>query len=156
MAFYRKKLNSVEELKRETIRLNYRKKQISAEELMPKIPFLGGKSDGESSGSKGSGILNLALGLINAKGPLQMALAAVGPVMTMIGNRKKKVAPASPKKSLPARLLKEIVVGYLVGKGMQLALKGIGKYLKKRRQTKAIEKAEDNLQQAAARRAKAL
>ena len=156
MKFYRKKLNSVEELKRETIRLNYRKKQISAEELMPKIPFLGGKSDGEGGSNKGSGILNLALGLINAKGPLQMVLAAVGPVMTMIGNRKKKVTPETKKLSLPGRLVKEIAVGYLVGKGIQLALKGIGKYLKSRRQTKAIEKAEANLQQAAARKAKAL
>ena len=149
MKLYRKKLNSVEELKREYIRLNYRKKQIDAADLVPDLGFLGGND--KERGSKNSGILEMAMSLINAKGPLQMALAVAGPLLGMIGKNKKKAEPGYGPKKLLGKLLKEIVIGYVVGKGLQLAGRGLKAYLKKQRQQKSMQRAEANMKKATVR-----
>ena len=149
MKLYRKKLNSVEELKREYIRLKYQKKQMNAKDLMPKLNFLGGDKNERSS--KNSGLLELGLSLINAKGPLQIALAVAGPLIGMIGKGKKKAAASTPK-NLLGTLVKDLVIGYVSGKGIQLAMRGAKWYLKKRREKKAIQRAEAQLEKAIARK----
>lgn len=150
MKLYRKKLNSVDELKRECIRLSYQKKQMDAKDLIPKLSFPGG-SGSKEKGSKNAGILELGLGLINAKGPLQMALAVAGPLIGMIGKNKKKAVTAAPKRLL-GNLVKEVVIGYVSGKGIQLAMRGARWYLKRRREKKAIARATTELEKTLARR----
>lgn len=138
MKLYRKKLNSVEELRRECLRLNYQKQQLKTEDLVPKLGFGGGR---EERKSRNAGILEMGLSLINAKGPLQIALAVAGPIMGMIGKRKKKAVTNSGPGKLLGNLARELVIGYLSGKGIQLAMRGIKWYLKKRREKKALQKA---------------
>jgi len=148
MKLYRKKLNSVEELKRECIRLNYQKKQTDAKDLMPKLSFLGGNKSERAS--KNSGLLEMGLSLINAKGPLQIALAVAGPLIGMIGKSKKKTIASAPKRLLGG-LVKDLVIGYISGKGIQLAIRGAKWYLKKRREKKAIQRVEAQIKKAAVR-----
>ena len=138
MKLYRKKLNSLEELKRECIRLTYEKKQTSESDLLPS--FGSGKSskkkknsdDGTSLGAM-SGIVGTAMGLLNGASPMQTALSLAGPVLKSLGKGR-------PKRIL-GTIAKDLLVAYAMGKGVQLAVKGVKWYLKKRKAKQNEEKA---------------
>ena len=153
MKLYRKKLNSVEELRRECIRLTYQKKHSDVKDLMPKMELFGKAKKKGIGGSKNSGILEMALSLINSKGTLQTVLALAGPVMSMIGKDKKTVVVNQRSRSsgFLSKVVKDIVIGYAVGKGIQLAVRGFKSYARKQREKKIIEKAAIQMQKATVR-----
>lgn len=149
MKLYRKQLNSLEELKREYIRLNYERKQGVGDLL----PHFGGERKPDGEKVSGNGILGLALGLLNAKSPVDAAMAAAGPVMSLLSGKNKKGTGRSTKaKGLLGKVAKEVLIGYLTGKGVQLAARGITWYLKQQRVKKQAKRADVQAQKMAARK----
>ncbi len=141
MKMYRKKLSSIEELQREKIRLRYERKSTKAKHLLPDIgkakkKLLGGK---KSTGAKGD-MLSMAMGMLSGKSTLSTVLSLAGPLLKMIFNKRGTSSnqfvplPSGPSKpSFVSRLLKDIVVAYLIGKTLQLTI-GLGKgYLQSRK-----------------------
>lgn len=146
MKLYRKKLNSLEDLKRECIRLSYEKKQTSESDLLPS--FNSGKAskkkqrknddDDDSSGNALSGIVTAAMGLMGGASPVQTALSLAGPAFKVLGKGK-------PKRILGS-IAKDILVAYATGKAVQLGIKGVKWYLRKRKAKKNEEKAMEIVQ----------
>lgn len=138
MKLYRKKLNSLEELKRECIRLNYVKRHTDTSDLLPALGSSArgnkkkkNKDEDSDDGSVMSGIVSTAMAVINGGSPLQTAMGMVSPVMKLIGK-------SNRSKRLLGNIAKELIIGYLAGKGVQLAIKGFKRYMRNRKEKKLI------------------
>lgn len=131
MKLYPKKLNSLEELKRECIRLNYEKKQSGLADLLPG----GGNKAHQSESSSASGIVSTAMSLISGGSAIDTVFSLIGPVTGMLKKSKK------PKKIL-GTIAKDLLFSYVLGKGIQLTAKGLRKYLRKRKEKKLLAEIE--------------
>ena len=139
MKLYRKKLNSVEELKRECLRLKYEQRRGDAKDFLPKI-------ESASPQNKGGGLLGIALELLDAQTPMQAALSVASPLMGMINGKRKKAKAAKPDepsvvRKIAGKVIKDIVVTYLTGKAVQLTAKGIRSFLKQKKKKKMAARA---------------
>lgn len=132
MKLYPKQLNSLEELKRECIRLNYEKKQSGLADL---LPGRGNKSHQSEGNSGSSGIVGTAMSLISGGSAIETVFALIGPVTGMLKKNKQ------PKKIM-GKIAKDLIVSYVLGKGIQLTAKGVRKYLRKRKEKKLIAEIE--------------
>lgn len=140
MKLYRKKLDSLEALKREQLRLRYESKKTSLEDLFPS-PDL--KSLGNLFRSQ-NGWLSMITELLSAKSEAQFITALAVPLLKAWNKnrsrkrREKEVPGAAPKPSFLKRALREILIGYVVGKAVMMGLSGL-KALRKRRKTRHDE-----------------
>lgn len=138
MKLYSKKLNSLEALRREKIRLRYERRHTDASDLFP-IAELG---RGKLSGKAKAGTLGTIFELINAKNDLQTALALSRPVLNMIRKRRHKKQALREemglpkKKSFMKRLAMELLIGYATGKAVLMGVQGIRMILKRRKRAK--------------------
>lgn len=135
MKLYRKKLNSLEALKREQIRLRYERRSTRFSDL---VPF----SEGGSRKYKRSarhGVFGTVMELAAAKSDIQMITALAKPLMKRIAKKRAIKKELREELGLPhkpsflKRLLKEIAIGYLTGKAVLMAAQGIRLWLKRRR-----------------------
>jgi len=134
MKLYRKQLNSLEELKRERIRLKYERKHSNAQDLFSKS--VKSHSDKEDSGN---GILPIILGLLGGGSMLQTVLTVGGPLLKMM-------AKGKPKR-IAGSLVKRIIITFIIGKGIQLAVKGISRYVKAGKEKKEMKQASERYEQ---------
>ena len=143
MNIYHKKLNSIEELKREQIRLNYEKRHTKASDLNP-IKEFGNKKSARAN----QNILGTILELAKSDSPLSTAMAIGKPLLRLLSKRRNnkreafaRLHPDAPKKQgLIAGVVEEIVVAYAIGKAVQMSIRGIRLYLKARKAKKEREK----------------
>lgn len=135
MKLYRKQLNNVDELKRECIRLNYKKKHAGPLDLFGNSPSAeGGKKKVGDDTGQSSGIMSTALSLMGGGSALQTVLSIAGPVLGRMGKSK------TPKKIL-GNIAKDVLVSYITGKGIQVIFKIVSRQLKKRKEARRFEKA---------------
>jgi hypothetical protein len=151
MKLYRKTLTSLDELEREKIRLRYERKGTKSKHLLPDIGKArkkilgGGKRKGKDAVSGGNNLLGLAMGLLNGGSPLQTAISLAGPLMSLLS--RKSSAPGtvnsggSATKRFMGRVVKDIVVSYVIGKGAQLLFKGAKAYMKSKKAKAAAVRA---------------
>jgi len=141
MKLYRKKLGSLEELKREKIRLRYERLHTKSSDLNP-LAELG---RGKVSGAAKAGILGTIMALVSAGSPLETAMAVGKPVLKMLRKRRSKArelrhaAGLSPKHSMFRKALTDIAVSYVIGKAVQMSVAGVRMYLH-RRKVKKVNK----------------
>lgn len=139
MKLYRKQLHSVDDLRRECIRLNYKKKHAGPLDLF-------GSGDNKRKVDKDTapapGIMGAALSLVGGGPMLQTALSLAGPIISRMGKSRK---PETVKRNMPKKILgsivKDVLVSYITGKGIQVIVKVLSKQIKKRREAKRFEKA---------------
>jgi hypothetical protein len=135
MKLYRKKLDSVEALKREKIRLRYERRHTKTDDLNPLAEM--GRS--KVSGSARDGIVGTVVELFTASNNLQMAWAIARPVMKAMGKRRRKKqqmwegAGHKKKKSFFKRLVVELAVGYAIGKAVQMTILGAKMFMQRRK-----------------------
>lgn len=148
MKLYPRKLNSVEELKREQLRLKFEKLHTKASDLMP-IKEL---SRGSKSAGTSNKLLNTALGLMNSKSSMQQAMLLAGPVLSLLRGKKKsrKYRHSDDdndrhpkKKGFLKKAVTEIVVGYLIGKAVQVGVHAVRLLIRKRKHKKQRERIEE-------------
>jgi len=142
MKLYSKTLTSLDELEREKIRLRYERKGTKSKHLLPDLKKVkkkitgGGKKSEDSTG----GLLNLALGLMKGGSPLQTAISLAGPVMGLIS----KGSKGAPRRFL-GKVVKDVVIAYAIGKGVQLAFKGMKAYSKAQKAKQAAARANPSI-----------
>jgi hypothetical protein len=135
MKLYRKKLDSVEALKREKIRLRYERRHTKSDDLNP-LKEIG---RGKVSGSAKEGFFGTAMELFNASSNIQMAWALAKPLMRAMGKRKKKKqalweASGRPKKkSFIKKVVTEVATGYVIGKAVQMTVLGLQMLIRRRK-----------------------
>ena len=111
MKLFRKKLNSVAELRREKLKLQFMRSHTTSDALMPPIKELKRKSK-KSSG--GSNPIQTIMDVAGAKGPMQTALALAGPLSKLMG--------FGSKKNLLRKVAVEVIGGYLAYKLVRIAI----------------------------------
>ena len=126
---YRKKLNSIEELKREKIRLRYERMHTKTSDLNP-IAEMGKKKKGGDVAA--SNFLSLALSLLSAKNSSERVMK-IAPFLMKRLNKRKKSKDGKAGKSMIARLTGEVLTSYLVGKTILVSASLLTGYIKKRR-----------------------
>jgi hypothetical protein len=135
MKLYRKKLDSLEALKREQIRLRYERKGTRFSDLVPLTEVREKRGKHKSK----LGLVGSIMEIATAKSDIQMMTALAKPVLKMLGrrkSRKKEVREAlglPEKPSFLKRLLKEIAIGYITGKAVLMAVQGIRLWLNRRK-----------------------
>ena len=141
MKMYRKKLSSLEELRREKIRLRYERRHLQPKDLNPFSEWGGSKM----SAAAGSGLLGTILGFATSHSKWDTALAIGKPLLKALGRRRKRkqyvhyASVAPRKKSTAKRIITDIAVTYLIGKAVQLSVKGIRSFAK-RKKAKKLER----------------
>jgi hypothetical protein len=148
MKLYRKKLNSVEELKREQLRLKFIRLQSNAGDLMP-IKELGlGRKRKSSKGSRN--LLGMAFEVMNSKSTMDTVIKLAIPALTMILGKKKGQQQAhaemqhKPRKGFFRKALTGIIVTFLIGKGVQMGMKALKAYSRSRKQHKLRLRQEES------------
>ena len=142
MKMYRKKLNSLEELQREKIRLRYERRHLQAEDLNP-LPEWGRN---KISGAATSGLLGTLIALVSSDSKMQTALALGKPIWNALRKRRPKkrqiryAAGLPREKSVAKKIITEIAVNYLIGKAVQLSVKGIRSFVKRKKKAKKLER----------------
>lgn len=129
MAFYPKKLNSLEELEREKQLLLSERKELESGQLFS-IEGLWGKGDKEE---EAGGLENL-LDLLPGGSPVISTVAGIVKDLLARG-RKKGYADGNEEKkdSILSKAAREFVGGYLKWKAVELSFKGIRYLIKSRR-----------------------
>ncbi len=144
MKLYKKKLDSVEALKREKIRLRYERRNTKVSDLNPLAEM--GRSKVSSTAKEG--LLATVMELVGAKSNAQMAFAIAKPLVKAVrkGRSRKQAlreewSVSKPKKnSFLKKLVTEIAVGYVTGKAMMMAVHGVRLILKRRKAAKLRDK----------------
>ncbi len=148
MKLYRKKLDSVEALKREKIRLRYERRHTKASDLNP----LAKAGRSKVTAVAKEGLMGTVMELFSAKNNLQLALALAKPLFnTMRKRRASKRAlyeewnavQYKGKKRKPyflKKLVQEIAVGYATGKAVLMTVRGIQLILRRRKFAKMKSK----------------
>jgi hypothetical protein len=133
MKLYPKRLNSLEALRREKIRLRYERRHTTVSDLFPVVEIGRSKITGEAK----AGLLSTVIELLRAKGDLQMALALFKPVLRALRKRSEQKKAMQEEMGLPKKdsfirkLVVEILTGYLTGKALQMAVRSIRMALKR-------------------------
>ena len=142
MKIYRKSLGSLEELKREKIRLRYERRHTNSADLNP-LAELGRH---KVSDKAKDGLMGMAMELFSAKSNMQTAMAIGKPLLKMLRQRSAKkqaarYAAGMPKKpSISRRVAVEVATGYLLGKGVQMAYRGVQMFIKRRKAARLKKK----------------
>ena len=142
MKLYRKRLDSLEALKREKIRLRYERRHTNVADLNPLSEM--GRS--KLSGSAKTGALGFLMELASSGSNLQTALTVSKPILQLLRKRKAKTHEISraaglpPKKSIVKKAITEIAVGYIIGKAIQMAVRGVQQYIRRRKAKKVLHK----------------
>lgn len=118
MKLYPKQLHSLEELKREQHVLKYAAKHtddwLSLKEL--------GGSSSSTDNAAGAGILGTVISAFGSKSIFNVILAIAPPVMTLLSRH----SSSSKKRKNPLEsLAKELIIGYVKWKAVQLAYRGV-------------------------------
>jgi hypothetical protein len=135
MKLYRKQLGSLEELKREKIRLKYARMHTKASDLNPLTEIGGSKV----SGAAKAGVLGFAMELLSSKSNVQTALALSKPLLKILRSsraRKKEIRRAAglpQKDSLVKRVVKDVAVNYFIGKALQMSVRAVQLYMRRRK-----------------------
>lgn len=127
MKLYRRQLHSVEELRREKLRLEYEKLHTSRSDFFPV------REHGKPDHNAGSNFVDFLGSMATAQGPLQMWLTLAKPVLRAIGKKK------APKKVL-AKAAREVLLGYAKWKLIEMTYRGIRMYIRRQQRKKEIEK----------------
>ncbi len=150
MKLYRKKLSSIEELKREKIRLRYERRFTKASDLNP----LAESGRSKVSASAKEGVMGSVMEMFSAKSDWQLALALAKPALKMLRSRRKTkqalfedweearkgVRKAKQKPSLLKKLVVEIAVGYAAGKALLMTVQGVRLLIRRRNAAKTKAK----------------
>lgn len=128
MKLYRRQLNSVDELRREKLRLQYEKLHTSRNDFFPVQEH--GKPDNKSA----SNFTDFLGGLGTAQGPAQMWLTLAKPIFRAINKK------AKPKKVL-ANIAKEVLLGYAKWKVIEMAYRGVRLFIKRQQRKQELEQA---------------
>src|SRR5689334_20338009 len=97
MKLYRKKLDSLEALKREKIRLRYERRHTKSSDLNPLAEV--GRS--KVSGAAKAGLLGTVMGLINSENYFQTAMVIGKPLLNMLRKRRNKARAAQYAAGMP-------------------------------------------------------
>ncbi len=151
MKLYPKSLNSMEALKREKIRLRYERMHTHASDLNPLGAGEGRKH--KISGAAKEGMLGTVMELVGAKNNMQMAMAIGKPLFRMLRKRRAKAARregeyfagsgnsrAAKKPSLLKKALADVAVSYLMGKALQLSIRGFQLYFRRRKAKRIVRR----------------
>jgi hypothetical protein len=118
MKLYTKKLNSLEELKREKHVLKY-----AAKHTDDVFDFNKAKAkDDDTEDALGAGMLGTVISAFGSKSIFNTVLAIAPPVLSMMSKR----SSSSRKKKSPLEsLAKEVIMGYIKFKALQMAYRGV-------------------------------
>jgi hypothetical protein len=133
MKLYRKQLNSVEELRRECIRLNYQKKHAGPLDLLGKNTSDNKKNKAVQESGSSSGIVSTALSLMSGGSTLQTVLSIAGPLLGKMGKS------GGPKK-IAGRIIRDVLIAYAAGKGLQILFRIVSRQMKKKKEQRLLEK----------------
>ena len=135
MKLYRKQLGSLEELKREKIRLKYARMHTKASDLNPLTEIGGSKVSGVAK----AGLLGFAMELLSSKSNMQTALTLGKPLLKILGKSRarkrdiRKAAGIPQRDSLLKRVVKDIAVNYFIGKAMLMSVRALQLYMRRRK-----------------------
>lgn len=136
MKFYNKKLDSLEALRREKIRLRYERRQTKSSDLNP----LADMGQGKTKTAAQAGLMGTLIGLASSKGNLDTIMMIGKPLLKMLRQRKKKsqelyvgAAGKVKKNSALKKLVAEVAINYMIGKAVQMSVRGIQMYMRKRK-----------------------
>lgn len=138
MKLYRKKLDSLEALKREKIRLKYELQHSKASDLNPLTEL--GRS--KISNKAKSGLLGTIMALASSQSQWQTAMALGKPLLNLLSRRRAKareiryVSGLPRKKSFGKKIITDIAVSYIIGKAVQMSVHGIQLFLKRKKAKK--------------------
>lgn len=158
MKLYRKRLTSIEELKREKIRLRYERRSTKAKHLLPDITKAKKKLMGGKKGAAGSSshLLQTAMSLMGGKFTASTVMSLAGPLLKMVLKRRGNapaqyaVSAGPAKPSMISRIVKDAIVCFLLGKAIQLSAGLAKSYLKARKDKKKVQQVRAQLQRTAA------
>jgi len=137
MKLYNKKLSGLEQLHREKVLLRYRRRQTNVGDLNPLTEV--GKTKVTPAAQEG--LLGFAMQMAGANSKVEMAMALGKPLLKMIrkrGRSKKAQLRAYEEETKPSRvknLVKGLVITFIIGKAVQMSLRYVGMY----RRRKALE-----------------
>lgn len=115
MKLYDKKLSSIDELKREQLRLQYERKHQDREPLFPV------KEVNQSDNGAGKNFFGFVMDMLGAESGLQRALTLSKPLLKILTKRSKQ-----PLKKLAI----EVGSGYLKWKAIEMVLNGAKLFIK--------------------------
>ncbi len=136
MKLYNKKLSGLEQLHREKVLLRYRRRQTNVRDLNPLTEVRKSKVTPAAQ----EGLLGFAMQMAGANSNIEMAMAVGKPLLKLLrgrGRRKAalKVVDDAPRPSRIKKLVKGVVITFVIGKAVQMSLRYIGMY----RRRKALE-----------------
>jgi hypothetical protein len=140
MKLYRKQLNSLEALRREKIRLRFEQKHTKPDDLNPLSEIGIGKLPGIAK----VGLLGFVAELLSSKSNVQTAFTLSKPLVKILKSRSAKkremrrIAGLPEKESVIKKVVKEIAVNYFIGKAMQMAVRGIQLYMRRRKVSRTL------------------
>lgn len=147
MRLYPKSLNSLEALKREKIRLRYERMHTRVSDLNPLDDIGSTRRRKKVSASAKSGIMSTIMELAGAKSNLQLALALGKPLLRLFRRRRAEHRgdylawqPRRKSPSLVKKVLADIAVSYLMGKALQMSIKGFQLYFRRRKAQRLARK----------------
>ncbi len=128
MKLYSKQLKSLEDLKREKHVMRYAAKHSNE---MISFKELGLEND-STTDAAGAGLAGTLISALGSKSLFNSLLAIAPPLLTMMGKSSKK------KKSNPlASLAKEVILGYIKWKAIEMAYRGVKKMAGKNKSDKS-------------------
>lgn len=143
MRLYPKRLNNLAELKQEKMLLKEQREQMDLEHLFTNggMNAEAGKDEGMGAGS---GLLGMALSLLGSESLFGAAIKHLPSIFSLFSKKKTKqqayknsktVAEENEKHpSLIMKVVKEVGLGYLKWKAIELGFKGIKKIINSRKQ----------------------
>ena len=148
MKFYGKKLSSLEELRREREVLLYAKKHTASESLLDLKTLTGGGSSSSDKGSAGlfggfgpgasttsAGLLGTLLSAFSSKSKMGIITALAPPLITLIGKR--FGGTQRSRKNPLERVVKEVALGYIKWKAIQMVYRWLSMAIKSNKSEKA-------------------
>lgn len=122
MALYPKKLNSLEELRREKYALKYARHQVEDKD------FFSVESK-DAGGVANASIIGTAMSLLTSPSLLHTIVTVAPSLINLSGSKK-------AKSTFIQRVAKEIIGGYVKWKVIQMGLRGVNMFIKSRKSKK--------------------
>ncbi len=137
MKLYRKRLHSLEELKRERQVLKYKKKHTGSEDWFNLKDLTGGKSGKEDDhpGILNASMMSTILSALGSKSVVGTALSLAPTLVNLVSKR-------SGKKNVIEKMAMDVVGGYVKWKLVQMGYRGIKLFAKARKNKRSKEAAE--------------
>jgi len=134
MKLYSRKLNSLEELKREKHVLKYAAKHTDDVFDFGKAKT---KDGDDTEEALGAGMLGTVISAFGSKSLFNTILAVAPPILSMVSKR----SSSSRKKKSPLEsLAKELILGYVKWKAVQMAYRGVMLIFKSNKKEDKAEK----------------